>query len=66
MEHQNHRLKIAETAAAYRVKLAEMKNAKAVLRAAVIEAIQSGVSENEVAKLSGLARMTVRDWQGKK
>lgn len=66
MEHLDQRKKIAEAAAAYQLALAEMINAKAVLKKRVLDAIASGVSENEASKLSGVTRKTVRDWQGKK
>lgn len=39
---------------------------KSRLKAVVLAAIAAGVSENEVAYLSGVTRKTVRTWQGKR
>lgn len=35
------------------------------LRVTVLDALASGVSENEAAKLAGITRDTVRRWAGK-
>lgn len=65
MDKQNERLAVAAAASEYQTQLAAMINAKAVLKTRVLAAIAAGVSENEAAKLSGVTRKTVRDWQGK-
>jgi len=39
--------------------------ARQQLRQAVVDAVAAGVPEAEVARLSGVTRMTVRAWIGK-
>lgn len=49
----------AETRRAY-------EDATAVLRAAVLRALEEGRAEAEVARTAGVDRMTVRSWAGKR
>ncbi|MDO5535363.1 MAG: hypothetical protein Q4F65_12020 [Propionibacteriaceae bacterium] len=52
-----------DTHAANRRRLEESRDE---LRDAVLHALAGGVSEAEAARLSGVTRMTIRAWQGKR
>lgn len=50
----------------YRKAAERLTNDRNALRAVVLAAIAAGMSEAEAAKVTGLSRMTIRAWQGKK
>jgi DNA invertase Pin-like site-specific DNA recombinase len=52
---------------AARVRRAEdrLTNERAALKAVVLDALAAGMPENEVHRLTGLSRTTVREWAGK-
>ncbi len=39
---------------------------RVAIRAAIVAALEAGVSESEAARLAGVDRMTVRRWTGKR
>ena len=52
-------------AATYQAATEALRAARDDLRAAVIEAAESGTPETQLAKIAGVTRMTIRAWLGK-